>query len=197
MLDRESGRYSEFQRPPPGRELVACRHSDTIVKYCHFKSGRTDHVIENEQRLQSGERGENANEAVVLEFFARWRPSFEEMAKAFSATMAPECRWEQRPMLVTRSLKQAQWFLRFSRRVLRLETADVEVLHVASEGEVVLVERIDHLLRRNGTLIASVPVVGVIELRDDQIVNWREYFNAVGLLPQMLINLIRRRPHIR
>jgi limonene-1,2-epoxide hydrolase len=132
-------------------------------------------------------------EQIAIEFFRRWAVSFDELCASFEDVMAPVCRWEQRPMLVTNTRSQALRFLRVSRRVLRLATVEVELPYVTSVGNVVLTERIDHLLRNDGTLIASAPVAGVLEFDGRRVVAWREYFNAIGFAGQLPRNTLVRR----
>lgn len=140
-----------------------------------------------------GAQSGTAVELIAAEFFARWAVSFDELCASFDNVMAPACRWEQRPMIVTNTRLQAVRFLRVSRRVLGLATIEVELSSLASVGNIVLTERVDHLLRSDRTVIASAPVAGVLEFEGNQIVAWREYFNAVGFAAQMPLNAVRRR----
>ena len=55
---------------------------------------------------------------------------------------------------------------------------DVEILHLAATGPVVMIERIDHVVLEGRTIDARV--VGVIETVGDQIAAWREYFDTSG-----------------
>ncbi len=131
---------------------------------------------------------DSTSTAAVRAFFRGWG-SPETFRVAFEDHLAVECRWDQRPMLVTRSRAGALAFLRVSRVLLRLSHCDVEMRHVAADGATVSTERIDHLLRPDGTLIASLPVAGVLRLDDDgRIVEWREYFHVLGLLRQVAVN---------
>jgi limonene-1,2-epoxide hydrolase len=101
-------------------------------------------------------------------------------------------------MVVTRGPRAAVRFLRFARRCLGLEIIVVEVPHIAQVGNVVLTERIDHLLRRNGTIVASAAVAGTFEFDNDgRLVAWREYFNVVGFAGQIARNMISRRRRVQ
>lgn len=51
---------------------------------------------------------------------------------------------------------------------------DLEVLHLAVDGDVVLMERRDHWIVDGKQ--KSWPVMGAYEVRDDKITAWREYF---------------------
>jgi limonene-1,2-epoxide hydrolase len=132
-------------------------------------------------------------EHIATEFFRRWAVSFDELCASFDDVLAPVCRWEQRPMLVTNTRSQALRFLRISRRALGLATIEVDLRYLASVGDVVLTERIDHLLRNDGTVITSAPVAGVLEFEGRQVVAWREHFNAIGFAGQIPRNMLLRR----
>ncbi len=136
-------------------------------------------------------------QAIARRFFERWGASNGELMASFEDTLAVDCRWEQRPMLVVSSRAQAIRFLKLSRVAIGLATVDVELLHVAGVGPVVLTERVDHLLRKDGTRIASAPVAGVLEFdADGRIAAWREHFNAVGFAGQVAKHIVRRGVHV-
>ena len=73
------------------------------------------------------------------------------------------------------------------------ESMTIETLHLAVRGNVVLTERIDQLLRNDGTVITSAPVAGVLEFEGRQVVAWREHFNAIGFAGQIPRNMLLRR----
>jgi limonene-1,2-epoxide hydrolase len=56
----------------------------------------------------------------------------------------------------------------------RATHCDLEILHLAVDGDVVLMERFDHWIV-NGTAI-DTPVMGAYEVKHQQITAWREYF---------------------
>ncbi|QRY45262.1 nuclear transport factor 2 family protein [Mycolicibacterium boenickei] len=51
---------------------------------------------------------------------------------------------------------------------------DLEILHLAVAGDVVLMERRDHWIVDGKQM--SWPVMGAYEVRDEKITAWREYF---------------------
>ena len=53
---------------------------------------------------------------------------------------------------------------------------DVDIIHMVAEGPIVMTERVDHFTRDDGRTI-SLPVMGVIEVRDGVIAAWRDYFD--------------------
>ena len=134
-------------------------------------------------------------ERQVIEFFGSWSESFEACCDSF-ALLADDCVWDQRPIPRLIGPKQAVRFLRVTRAVLGLATIDVEMLRIASENDVVHVQRVDRLRRADGSLIASAPVAGVLEFRGQQVISWREYLDSFEFLVQALATsvwyLVRR-----
>jgi limonene-1,2-epoxide hydrolase len=57
----------------------------------------------------------------------------------------------------------------------------VEYRNVAAVGEVVFTERVDWMVRPDGSRAGPFPVVGVTEFRDGKISAWREYFDSRNL----------------
>jgi limonene-1,2-epoxide hydrolase len=61
----------------------------------------------------------------------------------------------------------------------------VEIIHMMAEGPIVMTERVDHLTRADGTT-ASLPIMGVTEVRDGLIAAWRDYFDLRQFRSQVL-----------
>jgi limonene-1,2-epoxide hydrolase len=61
---------------------------------------------------------------------------------------------------------------------------DVDVIHMISDGPIVMTERVDHLTRSDGTTI-SLPMMGVIEVHDGLITAWRDYFDLAQFTSQL------------
>ena len=57
--------------------------------------------------------------------------------------------------------------------IVRIE---FEIRNIAMSGDVLILERVDHVTTTQG--LHSLPVVGVIELRNGLIQSWREYFDS-------------------
>ena len=60
-----------------------------------------------------------------------------------------------------------------------IETGEVIVHHVASDGNVVLTERTDNFRDKDGKLLISINLMGITEMDGDKIVSWRDYFDTV------------------
>ena len=122
----------------------------------------------------------------AIDFFAQWGESFDALCQAFEARLAPDCVWDQRPIPRLTGPDAAVRFLKLARCTMGLATIDVEILRMASQGDVVLVERVDRLRRADGSLIASAPVAGVLTFSGDCVVHWREYFDSGSFIAHML-----------
>ena len=125
-------------------------------------------------------------EQQVIDFFDEWGKSLDAMCDSFIAILADDCVWDQRPIPRLKGPRAAVRFLKVAHMSLAMQTIDVQILQIASAGDVVHVERIDRLLRADGSLIASAPVAGVLEFNGDRVARWREYFDAGGLVTQTL-----------
>jgi limonene-1,2-epoxide hydrolase len=60
---------------------------------------------------------------------------------------------------------------------------DVDILHMATNGRIVMTERIDYFVRDGTTL--TLPLMGIIEVRDGAIEAWRDYFDLGQLTPKI------------
>ena len=58
----------------------------------------------------------------------------------------------------------------------KTEAAELEILNIAVNGNLVFTERVDHCIY-DGTKI-DAPVAGVFEIEGDKIKAWREYFDG-------------------
>jgi limonene-1,2-epoxide hydrolase len=56
----------------------------------------------------------------------------------------------------------------------RATDVDLKILHLAVDGHVVLMERLDHWIVNGKTI--DTPVMGAYEVKDQKITAWREYF---------------------
>lgn len=54
-------------------------------------------------------------------------------------------------------------------------TVDVEVANVVTDGNLVVVERVDHFIQSDTR--SSVRIMGIFEVRDGLITAWRDYFD--------------------
>ena len=64
-------------------------------------------------------------------------------------------------------------------------TMKVDILASAASGNIVMNERIDHIVEGDGTLRMSIRVMGIFEVEGGKIAGWRDYFDTAGLFRDM------------
>ncbi len=64
------------------------------------------------------------------------------------------------------------------------KAVDWVMLNMASNGNIVLTERIDNFTLANDKLL-SLPVMGTFEIEDSKIIAWRDYFDLTTFTSQM------------
>jgi limonene-1,2-epoxide hydrolase len=123
------------------------------------------------------------HETTLRAFMNEWGKDFESVLAAFRRHLAPNAVWVQDPAPTTRTIDEALGLLRDTRERLGLETFAAEIRHIAVNGDVAFAERVDHLRRADGSLITSLPLIGVFEFdREGRITAWREYFDSASLM---------------
>lgn len=63
-----------------------------------------------------------------------------------------------------------------------LDKLTVEYVGIATSGDAVLTERIDHLDAADGSRLMSLPVSGTLVVQDGKITQWRDYFDPTPFL---------------
>jgi limonene-1,2-epoxide hydrolase len=125
----------------------------------------------------------------VLNFFDEWNTDFETMCASFSKYFAPDAVWWNTPRFpqVTGVDEAVEKILRPSKESpLAMERIRVETLNIAQVGDRVYNERIDHIIRADGSTVLSIPIAGVIEFNGDGLVaHWRDYCDTTDLVAAM------------
>jgi limonene-1,2-epoxide hydrolase len=62
-----------------------------------------------------------------------------------------------------------------------MQYCTIEVLNLASVGDVVLTERVDSMYRADGTKIMEFRLMGAIELRDGLIARYTDYLDTASI----------------
>src|SRR3989442_15253121 len=108
-------------------------------------------------------------ESVVRDFCAAWRRrDVEELLGYF----APDAVYHNMPVAPVTGHDGIRELLNMFAPAA--ETAEFEILAIASRGSLVFTERIDRFTM-NGRQVA-LPVAGVFDIRDGKIAAWRDYF---------------------
>lgn len=125
--------------------------------------------------------------AIVGEFLETWNASSEELEAAVRTLFTPDTEWEILGISRTVGADAALAMGAELERRIGYSRIEVETLHIAANGDVVLTERIDRLLDADGGLIGSFAIMGVFELNDvGKLVRWRDYTDpgAIASLPK-------------
>jgi limonene-1,2-epoxide hydrolase len=120
------------------------------------------------------------NEAVIREVIGAWENGMASGQAAIRKHFTHDCRWEQVGIPTTTGPEEAAELIGTMEQMGFLGVT-VEYRGVASAGNVVFTERVDWLLRSDGSRVGPLPVVGVTEFRDGKISAWREYYDSKNL----------------
>jgi limonene-1,2-epoxide hydrolase len=117
-----------------------------------------------------------SNEELFRAMTRMWAEGAGPMVDSVRKYFADDCVWENPGLPTTTGVEEAVQ-LAASLVEFGMVSVDVEFRNVASVGNVVFTERIDWLIRPDGTRFCA-PVVGVTEYRDGKITAWREYADS-------------------
>jgi limonene-1,2-epoxide hydrolase len=120
------------------------------------------------------------HEQIVREFLTRMGPTHADIRSTVDKFLADDCVWENPGSPVCRGKEQ----------ILELMPSDfarleVRIRHMATVGDTVLAERVESMLRADGTPIAlNLKVMAAFELRSGRISAWRDYFDITNLISE-------------
>lgn len=117
-------------------------------------------------------------EGVIRALFDGWEQDWTTLMERFETYVAPDMRWEQSGFPTTTTKADAVALLSGLNTVFGVERIVVEMGATAVDGETVLNERVDTLLRADGSVAARVPMMAAFEVGEDGLIHaWREYFD--------------------
>jgi limonene-1,2-epoxide hydrolase len=122
------------------------------------------------------------NEQLVRTLFARWGESLDALCQSLQL-LSEDCLWIQSGLPDLRGSAAGIDFVRQSSVRLGYETVKVDIVRLVADERTVASERVDHLRRADASTILSIPVAGIMDMRNGQIIGWREYFDASALKP--------------
>jgi limonene-1,2-epoxide hydrolase len=120
------------------------------------------------------------NEDVIRALIQAWVEGLEAAMAATREHFADDCVWEQTGLPTTTGPEEAAQLI-LSMEAMGFSSIDVEFRNVVAAGDVVCTERVDWLVRPDGSRVGPFPVVGVTEFRDGKVSSWREYFDSANL----------------
>ena len=120
---------------------------------------------------------EQTAQAIVEDFIDAWnRMDFD----AIIGALDPDVFYHNIPMDPLRGREAVRDYLRDA---WRFESVDWQTIHIASDGNIVLTERVDNFVV-NGAPV-SLPVMGSFEIVDNRITAWRDYFDLASYRAQL------------
>jgi len=119
-------------------------------------------------------------ESVVNAFLSAPLTSFDEMRANYERYLADDVVWHTGTVLCN---SRAEAIAHLERAADHYDMAywRNEILHEAVNGNVVFNERLDHVIRHDGSELGMTLVCAVFEVRDDLIVAWRDYYDPTEL----------------
>ena len=118
------------------------------------------------------------NEQFVRDFFAAMGPTIEDFQDNYRERMADDVVWETVGLPAHRGRDACLAYLDDLHARTGMEYCTIEVLNIASVGDVVLTERVDTMYRADGTEIMEFRLMGAIELRGGLIVRYTDYLDT-------------------
>lgn len=121
-----------------------------------------------------------SNEDVLRAVLEAWGEGIAASQKALREHFTDDCRWEQMGLPTTTGPEEAAEFMGTMEQ-MGFSGLAVEFRKVVAVDDVVFTERVDWLVRPDGSRVGPWPVVGVTEFRAGKISGWREYFDSRNL----------------
>ena len=120
------------------------------------------------------------NEDVLREVLRAWSEGIVAAQQAMRLHLTSDCRWEQAGLPTTTGADEAAQLFG-GMESMGFSSMAVEFRNVAVADDVIFSERVDWMVRPDGSRLGPFPVVGVMEFRDGKISAWREYFDSRNL----------------
>jgi limonene-1,2-epoxide hydrolase len=119
----------------------------------------------------------NANEKIVQDFCAAWRrKNIDELLGFFTADAV----YHNMPLEPLQGIAAIRETINMF--AAPAESIEFEMRGIASSGDTVFTERVDHFKMMGKTI--SLPVAGVFEVRNGKIAAWRDYFDMQTYMKQ-------------
>jgi limonene-1,2-epoxide hydrolase len=125
------------------------------------------------------------SEQLVRDFFEAMGPTLEDFKNNYLERMAEDVVWETVGFPAHRGRDACLAYLDDLHARTGMTYCTIEMLNLASVGDVVLTERVDAMYRADGTKIVEFRLMGAVELRDGLIVRYTDYLDtaSAGAVP--------------
>lgn len=109
-------------------------------------------------------------------FLGDWGPgAWPHMRECYDRWMTEDVSWENTGSPPTKGKQAAMDFLTTLHSTLEMEYCTAELLNIASNGDVVLTERIDRVHCADGSVAIEIPIMGSFTVRDGKIARYADY----------------------
>lgn len=110
-------------------------------------------------------------------FMASWKVpnSFE---ASFNKYFTPDCLYENVGLSKTQGPAAALAFFAEFTKQCPFVSIEIDMLSIAAAGDAVLMERIDYLKDADGKTLLTIPLMGIMKIRNGQVYEWRDYFDT-------------------
>jgi len=121
--------------------------------------------------------------ATIAAFFDAWGPTKDDLQGALRDYLAEGAIWENVGLVTTKGPDEAVALMAQFEKSAGIWAFQVETLHIAAQGNVVLTERVDRRIDKHGNVAKDgIRVMGVFEVQDGKITAWRDYFDTAPFL---------------
>ena len=111
------------------------------------------------------------------EFLASWKIPHN-LEASLNKDFSPDCRYENVGLSKTTGPADAiAFFAGFSQQI-PFVSIEIVMLSIAAIGDTVLMERIDYLKGADGKTLLTIPLMGVMKIKDGRVYEWRDYFDT-------------------
>ena len=123
-----------------------------------------------------------ANELLVRTFLGGMGPTFEAFVKTYDEMFHEDVVWESVGGTPHIGRKVCVEHLHELHAAMGMEYCTIDILNIASAGDVVLTERVDRMHRADGTLMFDFAfrIMGTFVIQDDKIIRYTDYYDSLG-----------------
>jgi limonene-1,2-epoxide hydrolase len=121
------------------------------------------------------------NEQLVRDFFEAMGPTLDDFKRNYAERMTEDVVWESVGRPVHRGVDECIAHLDDLHSRTGMEYCTIVIHHLASDGDVVLSERVDTMHRADGSEIMTFRLAGAIEIRDGRIARYTDYLDTAPI----------------
>ncbi len=119
-------------------------------------------------------------EEIVTAFIGLKAVSKASLYEAFDVYFSEVTIWENIGLSRSQGVEEAKHVLKNAEN-MGVETIRVEILHQCSKGNLVVNERVDHIMDKGGKELLALRAMGIFEVINGKITSWRDYCDISAL----------------